>query len=84
MVVSLLEVGAQQVSVPNAQPQRELGPQPEDHSFVVFFGQGDYQYVPQDRIIPFQAGLAKYKTGKSSLDAAVKEAVTHLKAQVVA
>ncbi|KAL3130718.1 hypothetical protein ABBQ38_000067 [Trebouxia sp. C0009 RCD-2024] len=70
-----------QVSTPNQQQRRELGPLADDQCFVIFFGQNDYQYVTRDRIISFEAGLAKRKSGKS-LDVAVKEAITYLKGRV--
>lgn len=71
----------EQVSTPNQQQRRELGPLADDQCFVIFFGQNDYQYVTRDRIISFEAGLAKRKSGKS-LDVAVKEAITYLKGRV--
>ena len=70
-----------QLSTPCEQQQKDLGLQSDGQHFVVFFGQGNYQYVNQDRVISFEAGLAKYKPGKSSLDAAVKEALAYLKAR---
>ncbi|KAL3138753.1 hypothetical protein ABBQ32_005598 [Trebouxia sp. C0010 RCD-2024] len=70
-----------QVSTPNARQRCELGPLAEDQCFVIFFGQSDYEYVSRDRIIPFEAGLAKHKSGKS-LGVAVKEAITYLKGRV--
>lgn len=68
--------------MPNAQQQSELGPPSEGQCFVVFFGQGNYQYVSLDKIIPFEAGCSKHKSGKSSLDIALKEATAYLKARV--
>ena len=71
-----------QVSIPSEQQQRELGPPSEDQCFVIFFGQGNYQYVAQDKVIPFDAGWCKHKPGKGSLDIAVKHAIAYLKARV--
>lgn len=72
---------AEQVSVPNEQQQSELGAPSEGQCFVVFFGQGNYQYVSLDKIVPFETGCSKHKPGKSSLDMAVKEATAYLKAR---
>ena len=68
-----------QILIPNEQQQRDLGANTGDQVFVVFFGQSNYQYIGQDRVISFEAGLAKYKPGKSSLDLAVKEAIAYVK-----
>lgn len=68
--------------MPNEQQQSELGPPSEGQCFVVFFGQGNYQYVSLDKVAPFETGWSKHKSGKSSLDVAVQEAVTYLKARV--
>ena len=72
----------EQVVVPNQEQRRKLGPLPDNKSCVIFFGKNDYQYISRDRVLPFQPGLAKHKSGKSRLDAAVREALTYLKGGV--
>ena len=67
---------------PNEQQISELGPPSEGQCFVIFFGQGNYQYVSLDKVVSFDVGWSRYKSGKSSLDAAVKEAFAYLKSQV--
>ena len=57
---------------------------PADRQFVVFYGKHDFNMVGQSRInMSFEDGLRKCKLRKgSALEAAVNEAVNHIRARV--
>ena len=57
---------------------------PSEKSFVVFFGKHDYSFVNNSRMNKFfEDGLRRYKPKKNAvLNAAVEEAVTHIKSRV--
>ena len=57
---------------------------PSEKSFVVFFGKHDYSLVNISRVNKsFEDGLRRYKPKKNAaLNAAVKEAVSHMKSRV--
>ena len=63
---------------------RQSRPIPADSSFVVFFGQHDFNVVSQSRItVSFEDGLRKCKARRgSALSTAVSEAVKFIQARV--